>query len=108
MQRACVKIASRARLQRPKSYRTLPKRWSTPGPSGARTALADWCGLDWQRRSFLPMHHDRHVVRFNGRQPAPVALLHGIRQEMLSQQLEAKGASQAATRDRLEAKLLKI
>jgi hypothetical protein len=76
--------------------------------TGVRTALAEWCGLDWQRRSYLPMmRHYRHTLRFNERQMSLVALLHGIQQGMLSGQLKAKGACDAATRDRLEAQLPK-
>ena len=74
--------------------------------TAARTAFADWCGLDWQRRSFLPMmRHYRHTLRFTERQMALVALLHGIQQGMLSEQLKAKGACEAATRAGIEAQL---
>jgi hypothetical protein len=76
--------------------------------SGARTALARWCRLDWQRRSYLPMmHHYRHVLRFNERQMSLVGLLHGIQQGMLEGQFEAKGACDEATRRRLDEQLPK-
>ena len=67
--------------------------------TGTRTALANWCGLDWQRRSYLPMmRHYRHTLRFNERQMPLVGLLHGIQQGMLEGQLKAKGACDEATR----------
>jgi hypothetical protein len=76
--------------------------------TGAQTALAEWCGLDWQQRSFLPMmRHYRHVFKFNERQMSLVALVHGIQQGMLEGQLKAKGACDAATRDKIEAQLSK-
>jgi hypothetical protein len=76
--------------------------------TGTRTALADWCGLDWQQRSFLPMmRHYRHVLRFNERQMSLVALVHGIQQGTLEGQLKAKGACDAATRDKIEEQLSK-
>jgi hypothetical protein len=76
--------------------------------TGTRTALASWCGLDWQRRSFLPMmRHYRHELRFSERQMALVGLLHGIQQGMLEGQFKAKGACDAVTRDNLDAQLQK-
>lgn len=75
---------------------------------GARTALAQWCGLDWQRRSYLPMmHHYRHTVRFTERQMSLAGLLHGIQQGVLEVQLKAKGACDEATRSKLDAQLPK-
>jgi hypothetical protein len=77
--------------------------------TGTHTPLAMWCGLDWQRRSYLPMmRHYRHELRFNGRQMALVGILHGIAQGALEAQLKAKGACDAATRNRLDAELPKV
>ena len=76
--------------------------------SGTRTALADWCGLDWRRRSYLPMmHHYRRTLRFNERQMSLVGLLHGIHQGMTEGALKTKGTCDEATRAKLDAQLPK-
>jgi hypothetical protein len=76
--------------------------------TGTRTALAHWCGLDANRRSVLPMNrHLRKVLRFNNRQVALMAVIHGIQQSAIVEQLKAKGACDAATRARLDAQLPK-
>ena len=76
--------------------------------TGARTALAHWCGLDGNRRSVLPMQrHLRKVLRFNNRQVALMAVLHGIQQGTTAEQLKAKGACDAATRAQLDSQLPK-
>lgn len=47
--------------------------------SAAVSVMAEHCGLDWQRRNFLPlMAHHRQGLRMNERQLAIVGLLHGI------------------------------
>lgn len=44
---------------------------------GIRSAVTEWCGLDYQR-SFRPMmRHARHNKGFNNRQAALLALIHG-------------------------------
>jgi hypothetical protein len=76
--------------------------------SGARTGLANWCGLDGKQRNYFPMmRHYRHVLRFNERQMALVGILHGIQVGTLERQLKAKGACDPATRDKIEAQLSK-
>jgi hypothetical protein len=76
--------------------------------TGMRTALAHWCGLDADRRSVLPMtRHLRKVLRFNNRQVALMAIIHGIQQGAVAEQLKARGACDAATRARLDAQLPK-
>lgn len=76
--------------------------------AGTRTALAHWCGLDANRRSVLPMtRHLRKVMRFNNRQVALMAVIHGIQQSAMAEQLKAKGSCDAATRARLDAQLPK-
>ena len=76
--------------------------------AGTRTALASWCGLDADRRSVLPMRrYLRKVLRFNNRQVALVAVIHGIQQNAIAGQLKAKGACDAATRGKLDAQLPK-
>jgi hypothetical protein len=74
--------------------------------TGARSALARWCGLDADRRSVLPMtRHLRQKLRFNERQVALMALIHGIQQGIVFEQLKTKGECDAATRSKLDAQL---
>lgn len=76
--------------------------------AGTRTALAHWCGLDGDRRSVLPMtRHLRKVLRFNNRQVALMAVIHGIQQSALAEQLKGQGSCDPATRARLDAQLPK-
>ena len=76
--------------------------------TGSGTALADWCGLDGQRRNLLPMtRHVRQALRFNERQVALMVLIHGIQQGAVAEQLKSRGACDAATRERLDAQLPK-
>jgi hypothetical protein len=76
--------------------------------TGTRTALAHWCGLDGDRRSVLPMtRHLRKVLRFNNRQVALMAIIHGIQQSAIAEQLKGKGPCDAATRAKLDAQLPK-
>jgi hypothetical protein len=75
---------------------------------GTRTALAHWCGLDADRRSLLPMtRHLRKVLRFNERQMALAAIIHGIQQSAVAEQLKARGPCDAATRSKMDAQLPK-
>ena len=75
---------------------------------GTRSALARWCGLDADRRSILPMtRHLQQKLRFNARQVALVAVIHGIQMSMVAEQLEAKGKCDEATRSKLDAELPK-
>src|SRR5512145_2713594 len=76
--------------------------------AGTRTALAHWCGLDGNRRSVLPMtRHLRKAMRFNNRQVALMAVIHGIQQSAMAEQLKAQGSCDPATRARLDAQLPK-
>ena len=76
--------------------------------AGTRTALAHWCGLDGNRRSVLPMtRHLRKVMRFNNRQVALMAVIHGIQQGAMAAQLKGQGSCDATTRARLDAQLPK-
>jgi hypothetical protein len=76
--------------------------------AGTRTALAHWCGLDADRRSILPMtRHLRKVLRFNNRQVALMAVIHGIQQSAIAEQLKGQGACDQLTRARLDAQLPK-
>ena len=76
--------------------------------AGTRTAFALWCGLDANRRSVLPMTRQlRQVLRFNERQVALMAVIHGIQQGIVADQLKTRGTCDAATRTRIDAQLPK-
>jgi hypothetical protein len=75
--------------------------------AGTRTALAHWCGPDGSRRSVLPMTERLRKMGFNNRQVALMAVIHGIQQSIVSEQLKAKGACDAATRSKIDAQLPK-
>ena len=76
--------------------------------TGTRTALAVWCGLDADRRSVLPMTRQaRQVFRFNERQVALMAVIHGIQQSIVAEQLKTGGTCDEATRSKLDAQLPK-
>ncbi len=75
--------------------------------AGTRSAYARWCGLD-DRRSIVPMMRVlRQKWRFNDRQVALVAVIHGIQMNSVAEQLKARGACDAATRSKLDAELPK-
>lgn len=75
--------------------------------TGTRTALANWCGLDGNRRSVLPMTQQLRKLRFSNRQVALMAVIHGIQQSIVSEQLKAKGKCDQATRSKIDAQLPK-
>jgi hypothetical protein len=75
--------------------------------AGTRTALANWCGLDGNRRSVLPMQENLRKRRFSNRQVALIGVIHGIQNSVLSEQLKAKGACDQATRSKIDAQLPK-
>lgn len=76
--------------------------------AGTRTALARWCGLDADRRSVAPMQrYLRKELRFNNRQVALMAVIHGIQQSALVERLKAEGACDEATRRKIDAQLPK-
>ena len=76
--------------------------------AGTRTALAQWCGLDANRRSVLPLtQHLRKVLRYNERQIALVAVIHGLQQSMVTEQLGTRGTCDETTRGKLDAQLPK-
>jgi hypothetical protein len=75
---------------------------------GGRTAFAQWCGLDAERRSVLPLLRSlRRSKRFDERQLALMAVIHGIQQSIITEQLKARGECDEATRKRLDAQLPK-
>ena len=73
---------------------------------GARSAFAQWCGLDANTRSVLPFLRQLRQSRlYDERQIALMAVIHGIQQSITSDQLKAKGACGDAMRKDLEAQL---
>lgn len=75
---------------------------------GGRSAIAHWCGLDAERRSVLPLLTQlRRSKRFNERQLALMAVIHGIQQSIVVEQLKAKGECDADTRSKADAQLPK-
>jgi hypothetical protein len=75
---------------------------------GTQSALARWCGLDADRRSVLPMMRQvRQKMRFNERQVALMAIIHGIQQSIVSDELKARGKCGEDVRRRLDAELPK-
>jgi hypothetical protein len=95
----------------PEEYRLPP---ITPGQArvailaGTQSAVARWCGLDADRRSIAPtMRLVRQKFRLDERQVALIAIIHGIQQSMVAEQLKTRGECDAATRNRLDAELPK-
>ncbi|MBO0765502.1 MAG: hypothetical protein J2P50_13060 [Hyphomicrobiaceae bacterium] len=75
---------------------------------GTQSALARWCGLDADRRSVAPMLRQiRQKMRFNERQVALMAVIHGIQQSIVTDGLKARGECNEATRRDLDAQLPK-
>lgn len=76
--------------------------------TGARSAVARWCGLDADRRILVPMTRQlRQKLGFDGRQVALVVIIHGIQQGIVAEQLKARGPCDDATRSNLDAQLPK-
>ena len=76
--------------------------------AGTQSAVARWCGLDADRRSIAPtMRLVRQKFRLDERQVALIAIIHGIQQSVVSDQLKSRGECDAATRSRLDAELPK-
>jgi hypothetical protein len=75
--------------------------------TGTRTAIANWCGLDGSRRSVLPMTQQLRKLGFNNRQVALMAIIHGIQQGIVLEQLKARGTCDEATRAKVDAQLPK-
>jgi hypothetical protein len=75
--------------------------------TGTQSALARWCGLDAERRSIAPMLRQvRQRLKFTERQVALMAVIHGIQQSIVSEQLKAHECDKA-TRSKLDAQLPK-
>jgi hypothetical protein len=75
---------------------------------GGRSAFAQWCGLDAERRSILPLMQSlRRSKRFDERQLALMAVIHGIQQSIVAEQLKTRGECDAAMRKRFDGRLPK-
>ena len=67
-----------------------------------------WCGFDPDSRSVLPLLRElRQSKQYNERQVALIAVIHGIQQSIVAEQLKAKGTCDAATRSMIDAQLPK-
>jgi hypothetical protein len=77
--------------------------------TGTQSAVARWCGLDADRRSIAPtMRLVRQKFKLDERQVALIAIIHGIQQGIVTEQIKAKGGEcDAATRGKLDAQLPK-
>ena len=77
--------------------------------TGTQSAVARWCGLDADRRSIAPtMRLVRQKFKLSERQVALIAIIHGIQQGIVAEQIKAKGGEcDATTRSRLDAQLPK-
>jgi hypothetical protein len=73
---------------------------------GTQSAVARWCGLDADRRSIAPtMRLLRQKFKLDERQVALIAIIHGIQQSIVAEQLKSRGECDAATRSKLDAEL---
>jgi hypothetical protein len=73
---------------------------------GILSAMAEFCGLDWQHESFIPfMEQERAGKRWSGKQIAFIGGLHGITQNGILKSLETKGACPPPLRQRTQAVL---
>jgi hypothetical protein len=76
--------------------------------AGTQSAVARWCGLDADRRSIAPtMRLVRQKFKLNERQVALIAIIHGIQQSIVAEQLKSRGECDTATRSKLDAELPK-
>lgn len=70
------------------------------------TGMAQWCGLDWQRRGALPFLRKQTAGgAYSDRQVALIAMLHGLGQKTMMARLGKYGSCPAATRQSLEQNL---
>lgn len=75
---------------------------------GRLSAAAEWCGLDWQRRSLVPLIVEARNAGRTDRIQALIALMHGRVQGELRETLRARGACPAQTRIDVEVQLTQI
>lgn len=59
---------------------------------GSESAVAAWCGLEWQYSIYLPfMQRERASKRWDDRQIAYIGVLHGVASAMMKKGLEPYG-----------------
>ncbi|GGC55439.1 hypothetical protein [Chelatococcus reniformis] len=74
--------------------------------AGIVSGIAEHCGLDWHRRTFVPMMvYHRKAVQMNERQMALMGLLHGMQQARVSRALGASGTCSADMKAKVNAGL---
>ena len=72
--------------------------------AGARSAMMEWCGLDWAGRSFLPAAEAFRSEGHPDRAVALYALVHGIAHGQVQREIDASGAlCSDVLRDRIDA-----
>lgn len=70
---------------------------------GAITAQAEWCGLDWKNRSFIPfMQQERNRGTWSDKQLAYIGLLHGVTQGSYENAMRSVGECNASQRAQAE------
>jgi hypothetical protein len=72
---------------------------------GQLSALAEWCGLDWQRRNYLPLMQAERAAGRPDRVLAMVGLMHGYVHGQAQSSLRQGGACTAADRADTERRL---
>lgn len=90
---------------------TASERRSPPVPvADARRAMAmgilsgfaEWCGLDWRRRSFAPFMRAQRAAGRSERALAMIGMMHGYMQGQMSGELEGGRACTSRDRARVE------
>ncbi len=77
---------------------------------GAGSAFADFCGLDWGERSYLPlMQREQNSGCWNERQLALISITHGLSMALFLDELESGGhICDPAMGERVEGYLLQV
>lgn len=76
---------------------------------GMLSAMAQYCGFDWENRSFLPfMEGERAGGKWTDKQLAYIGLVHGIAQGSFRKRLEKDGACTAEKKQAAEGLLAEI
>lgn len=69
---------------------------------GFISVYAEWCGYDWQNKSFFPfMQNERSKEKWSEKQLAYIGLMHGVSMGVLQQNLKSRGECPADTKEGL-------
>lgn len=70
---------------------------------GFISIFAEWCGYDWQNRSFMPfMAHERNKGVWSDKQMAFFGMLHGVAMGVMQSKLKSEGACPDTMKKRVE------